>query len=144
MRIRCLFLLLLPLGSAALAHDIPPGLYAIEYRLEMPHLERYAVTNRVERCTDGERLPVISAKGAFASCTLEDRINEPSRLRYSLTCPGASTARAFAEYKPAPDGFTGRIFVKLGAKNMTLTEVQRGIRLGACPAPPATSEATSP
>jgi len=133
MRMRRILLPLTLLGTPALAHDIPPGLYAIEYRLEMPHLERYAVTNRVERCIDGERLPVISAKQAFTDCALEDRISEPARLRYSLICEGASTARAFAEYKPAPDGFTGRIFVKLGAKNMTLTEVQSGIRLGACP-----------
>ena len=119
-------------AAQTLAHDIRPGLYAIDYRIEMPHLERYAITNRAERCIEGERLPVISAKQGFEGCSLEDRISEAHRLRYSLICQGASTARAFAEYKPRPGGFAGRVFVKMGGKNMTLTEIQTGTWIGEC------------
>jgi len=117
----------------AMAEGIQPGLYAIKYRMEMPHLERYAITLRVERCTDGEQIPVISAKETFAACAVEDRVGEASALSYSLVCEGAATARAFAKYKLSSNGFKGRVFVKFGAKNMTLTEVQSGVRLGACP-----------
>lgn len=119
--------------GVAHAHDIRPGLYAIEYRLEMPHLERYGIATHVERCTDGTRLPIISTRNTFETCDLQDRINDHDRLRYSLVCEGTSTARAFAEYKPAPGGFTGRIFVKMGGKNMTMTEVQSGTWLRECP-----------
>jgi hypothetical protein len=53
-------------------------------------------------------------------------------LRYAIHCPGRDAARAEARYRPAPDGFRGRVAMVLGAKNMTMTEVQTGRRLGAC------------
>ena len=130
----CIALLVAPAPSWADTNKIRPGLYAIEYRLELPHLERFGVDTRVERCTEGESLPIFSAKNAFENCSLEDRVIEEKRLRYSLICEGVSTGRAFADYKLTLDGFSGRVLVKLGGKNMTLTEVQSGRWLSECPA----------
>jgi hypothetical protein len=41
-------------------------------------------------------------------------------------------AKARADYTLSADRFEGRIFIVLGAKNMTMTEVQAGRRVGAC------------
>ena len=47
-------------------------------------------------------------------------------------CEGRGAARAHAIYAVRPDGFSGRIAMVLGAKNMTMRELQVGHRLGAC------------
>lgn len=114
------------------AGEMVPGLYEITYHMEMPHLERYALPGSASICIRGVPFPVFSGNGAFDGCEVKDRRSDAEGLHYTLACKGASGARAFALYKPEAGGFRARILVKLGAKNMTLTEVQVGRRVANC------------
>ena len=113
---------------------LPGGLYAVGYRLELPHLERYAIPRSEIVCVeDAAPPPILSGNGAFENCRIEGLTRQGQSFRYELICPGRSGARAEADYTLTQDGFNGRIAVKLGAKNMTLAEIQAGRRLGPCP-----------
>ena len=46
-----------------------------------------------------------------------------------IMCEGRGAARAHAFYAVRPDGFSGRIAMVLGAKNMTMRELQVGHRV---------------
>jgi hypothetical protein len=55
-----------------------------------------------------------------------------ARLEYDIVCAGRDAPRAKAIYTLAPAELRGRISITMGAKNMTMTEVQIGHRLGNC------------
>jgi len=127
-------------AGAALAGDawLPDGGHEIVTRLELPHLERYAVDSAHRVCFAGgwasETIPtpVESANNPFASCAA-DHIQLGARtIEYDVTCPGRGSARAHASYHATDAGFVGRVEMVMGAKNMTMTEVVRARRLGAC------------
>ena len=117
------------------------GLYAIDFRLELPHLERYAVNRTATVCiapgnlTGATPLPVLSGNGAFDACSATNVARKERRLAYDIACAGRAAARASATYSLSParhDRFRGRIEIVLGAKNMTMTEVQNARRIGHC------------
>jgi hypothetical protein len=56
-------------------------------------------------------------------------------LRFDILCEGRGAAWASAVYRLMPDAFEGRIAMVMGGKNMTMTEVQSGRRIGACDPP---------
>lgn len=127
--------------STAIAAEPPVlqmGLYEIEYRLELPHLERYAVSTSQTVCvapislSKNTLLPVLTGNNAFDGCATENMKTKGNNLNYSITCNGRASARATASYDLRPDSFHGRVAMVLGAKNMTMTEVQNGRRLGDC------------
>jgi hypothetical protein len=53
-------------------------------------------------------------------------------LSFDILCDGRGAARARAVYTLMPRGFEGRIAMVMGGKNMTMTEVQAGHRVGSC------------
>jgi hypothetical protein len=53
-------------------------------------------------------------------------------LEYDIVCLERGAARGHAVYELSTDAFTGRIAMVMGAKNMTMTEVQRARRIGEC------------
>ena len=115
------------------------GLYEITSRLELPHLERWAIDQTVSICLpNGTRmrsdspLPVLAANNAFAGCLAENVQRSGTSLEYDIVCSGRGASRAKAIYTLAPGEFRGRISMTMGAKNMTMTEVQIGHRLGGC------------
>jgi hypothetical protein len=61
-------------------------------------------------------------------------------LTFDLVCEGHNQAIASAKYTLAAQRFDGAIAMKMGGKNMTMTERQSGHRVGACKAaePPRT------
>jgi hypothetical protein len=73
-------------------------------------------------------LPVLSGTNAFAKCSA--RNNGPS-LEYDIACAGRDAPRAKAIYTLTAGHFRGRIAMVMGAKNMTMTEVQTVRRVGA-------------
>ena len=77
-------------------------------------------------------LPILSSNMPFGACTTKGWQQRGNRLDYDIVCPGRGAAKAHATYVLSGDGFTARIFMTLGAKNMTMTEVQSGRRLGSC------------
>lgn len=130
-----------PQAAAPLGDVLQAGLYVIDFRLELPHLERYAVDRTATVCiapgtlTGAAPLPVLSGNGAFAACSTANVARNARRLAYDIACTGRAAARATATYALSPsrqDRFRSRIEIVLGAKNMTMTEVQRARRVGRC------------
>jgi hypothetical protein len=116
----------------------PSGSYELTARLELPHLERWGVDKTAIICLSNSRgpdeipVPVVSANNPFAKCSATNLVADGSKLEYDIVCPERGAARGHAVYELSSNAFTGRIAMVMGAKNMTMTEVQRGRRIGEC------------
>jgi hypothetical protein len=126
-------------AAAARADDVlRAGSYEVTYRLELPHVESWAIDKTRTICVAdrGEArvapLPVLSGNNPLATCPAQNIRREGGMLLFDIVCPGRNAARAHAAYALAADGFKGRIAMVMGAKNMTMTEVQVGHRIGGC------------
>jgi hypothetical protein len=116
----------------------PPGLYEVTARLELPHLERWAIDHTTTICLpttprDSEiPIPVVSANNPFAHCAAANFIGDGNTLQYDIVCPGRGAAKGHAVYSVSDDAFRGRVAMVMGAKNMTMTEVQSARRISDC------------
>ena len=126
-------------GGAIRADEapLPGGLYEITSRLELPHVERWAIDKKTQVCLAPAArgaipLPVLSENNPFRHCAATALVFENGRLEYDIACPGRGAARAHAAYEITEGRFAGRIAMVLGAKNMTMTEVQEAVRMGDC------------
>src|SRR6202022_1259613 len=114
------------------------GLYEVTSRLELPHLERWAIDKKTRIClfsheeNDAIPLPVLSGNNPFAKCSAANLTTDNGTFQYDIVCPGRDAAKAHAIYELGPDKFTGRIAMVMGAKNMRMTEVQHAKRVGGC------------
>jgi Protein of unknown function (DUF3617) len=112
------------------------GSYEVEVRLELPHLEEWAVTKLATVCiTDDEAsrgLVVLSDNNPLATCPISNVRQDGEILSFDIRCEGRNAARASATFSLAPQQFRGRIAMVMGGKNMTMTETQVGRRIGAC------------
>ena len=121
--------------------SLPAGSYAITTRLELPHLERWAIDKTTTICLSGHAagrqipIPVLSENNPYAACAAANLVIDHGRLDYDVLCPGRDAAKAHATYVLATDHFAGRVTMVLGGKNMTMTEVQRARRVGDCSSP---------
>src|SRR3954462_4587205 len=128
------------LSGAAHAGEalLDDGSYTITYRLELPHLERWALEKTITVCVSGADrtgtipLPVMSDNNPFRGCPATNVRWEPAALTYDIVCEGRDAARAHARYALASQAFSGRVAMVMGGKNMTMTEVQAGRRSGGC------------
>jgi hypothetical protein len=125
---------------------LPAGSYAITTRLELPHLERWAIDKTTTICLSGHAaggqipIPVLSHNNPYAACTAANLAIDHGKLDYDVLCPGRGSAKAHATYLLGADHFAGRVAMVLGGKNMTMVEVQRAQRVGDCsPARPDTA-----
>jgi hypothetical protein len=126
-------------GPPALADGGPAaGLYRVEVAVEMPNVLRPMPFSVVERCiagdaTEGGSFLQIVSNPSIAACPLARRSLDRGRLSLEVVCAKLNTGRASARYELAEASYTGRIEVTMGGKNMTMTEIQRAVRLGDCP-----------
>src|SRR5271165_4433020 len=76
------------------------GSYEVTARLELPHLERWAVDKIAVICIPSARgggeipIPVLSANNPFAKCTAANLMIEGATLQYDIVCPGRGAAKA--------------------------------------------------
>jgi hypothetical protein len=114
------------------------GSYEITARLELPHLERWGVDKTTVICLpplqndDKLLIPIVSANNPFTKCSVANLMTQTPKLEYDIVCPGRGAAKGHATYLVSDDTFAGRVAMVLGAKNMTMTEVQQGRRIGNC------------
>jgi hypothetical protein len=114
------------------------GSYEITARLELPHLERWGVDKTTVICLppslndDELPIPIVSANNPFTKCSVANLMTRAPKLEYDIVCPGRGAAKGHAIYLLSDDAFSGRVAMVLGAKNMTMTEVQQGRRIGNC------------
>ena len=125
-------------GAMAGGRPLEAGAYVIRHRLELPHVERWAVEKTDTACLAGlpvagrAHLPILSGNMPFKGCTIRALRSTTKVLEYDIVCPGRGAAKAHAVYTLSHGGFAARIFMIMGAKNMTMTEVQQGRRVGTC------------
>jgi len=120
---------------------LPRGSYQITTRLELPHVERWAIDKTTTICLSGRAatrqipIPILSANNPYAACAAANVVIDNGQLEYDVVCPGRDAAKAHASYSLQSDDFAGRVAMVLGGKNMTMTEVQHGRRIGECESP---------
>lgn len=134
-------------GSAALAMSpvaadeavvLSAGAYSVDVRLELPHVELSGVGNTRTICVPSTDRPanqgmvVLSENNPLAHCPSSNVHQDGDTLTFDIVCPGGNAAIASAKYVLRKDGFDGRIEMKMGGKNMTMTETQTGHRTGGC------------
>ena len=127
-----------PAAAGAEPPSLPSGSYEIVTRLELPHVERWAIDRTTTICLPGSSgsgripVPVLSTNNPFQKCSAANVTTDEAILQYDIVCPGRGAARAHAIYALAADTFSGRVMMVMGAKNMTMTEVQHARRVGDC------------
>ena len=123
-----------------------PGAYEVEVRLELPNVLSWSPQRVSTIClpagAKAAPFPVLSANNPLADCAVSDIRREGARLTFNLACSGRGAAVAWATYSLQPEAFHGRIAMVMGGKNMTMTEVQAGRRVGDCDASGAPSVET--
>lgn len=126
------------LGPQARADDaiLPaPGEYEVQMRLELPHIEDMVVSKTASICvteTGTHGLVVLSDNNPLSRCPASNIRQEGDTLTFDLVCEGHNQAIAWAKFRIGPDRFTGAFDMKMGGKNMTMSERQSGRRIGAC------------
>jgi hypothetical protein len=83
--------------------------------------------------TPGSEAPhARHANNPFAKCSATNLVADGSKLEYDIVCRERGSARGHAVYELSSNAFIGRIAMVIGAKNMTMTEVQHAHRIGEC------------
>lgn len=140
---RTLFLMVLLAETAvALAGEntgLQPGEYEVQMRLELPHVEGMGVQRTEKLCITGggtHGIVVLSENNPLARCPASNIKESGGQLTFDLICEGHNQAVAWARFQLGPDRFAGAFDMKMGGKNMTMTERQTGRRIGTCPDSP--------
>jgi Protein of unknown function (DUF3617) len=129
-----------PVQSEALLED---GAYEVRVHLELPNVLSWSATRSTTTiCLPYENenrapFPVLSRNNPLATCPARNLQQDGATLRFDILCEGRGAAWASAVYELMPAAFEGRIAMVMGGKNMTMTEVQSGRRVGGCDAPGA-------
>jgi hypothetical protein len=126
--------LLLAAGHAQAAM-LEPGAYRVTYRLEVPHVERYARDAETTICASRDMPPgVLSGNNPLAHCPINHVVLAEDGFNFEIHCPGRlnDSARASASYRWNQGRLEGRIQMVMGGKNMTFVEVQSWRRIGGC------------
>jgi len=123
------------LGAKAAA--LEPGEYEVRVRLELPHLENTAATKLARICVNGgyssaPGLVVLSDNNPLTRCPASNIRENGGILSFDIVCPGVNAALGSAKFTIHAQGFEGAIAMKMGGKNMTMTERQSGRRVGNC------------
>jgi Protein of unknown function (DUF3617) len=114
------------------------GSYEVKVRLELPNVINWAADKTTTICvpnadgTGDAPLPVLSDNNPLAKCPARNVRRNGATLTFDIACDGRDGARARAVYTLMPRRFEGRIAMVMGGKNMTMTEVQVGHRVGGC------------
>ncbi len=126
------------IASAAAA--LEPGEYEVSVRLELPHVEDLGTAKSTHICvtaggSDTHGLKVLSDNNPLGRCAASGIREDSGTLLFDIICPGQNAAIGSARYAIREQDFDGAIDMKMGGKNMTMTERQRGRRTGACKPP---------
>lgn len=136
-RIVSVFLLILFPGFAVAETSalLQPGAYEVRMKLELPHVEDMGVQKTSTVCiTEGgtHGIVVLSENNPLVRCPASNIKLAGDELSFDLICEGHNQAVAWAKFQLWPDRFVGAFEMKMGGKNMTMTERQTGHRVGGC------------
>jgi hypothetical protein len=128
----------LPAPAANLA--VPAGEYDLTAQTVLPHLEealRYANT-RARQClreADATDVFPLLRHPAFAGCKLVPDAPASDGLHFSLHCANPEAARGLAVFAVRGSALSAVLELKMGGKNMTVSQRLSGPRVGPCLAP---------
>lgn len=117
---------------------LEPGAYQVHVRIELPNLADNTAVKVSEICihrvdpAGNPGLVVLSENNPLANCPHSNLQLRGNELSFRIRCPGGNAAYASARFTIGQAKFTGRIDMNMGGKNMTMTEVQAGRRVGEC------------
>lgn len=124
-------------GSAAASPvPLPAGEYELTAQTVLPHLEealRYATT-QTRRCLtqpDATTLFPLLQHEAFAGCRLVP-VADTEPMQFLLQCKNPEAATGSATVELGPNYVSAVVQLKMGGKNMTLSQRIYGPRLGPC------------
>jgi hypothetical protein len=109
--ILCLMPIVSPDPTYADRWLLEDGSYEVAFRLELPHLERWAVEKKITVCVSESKgvmtalAPILSDNNPFAGCSARDVYQDEGSLTFEIICSGRDAAKAQATYTLAPDGF---------------------------------------
>ena len=117
---------------------LKPGFYEVTVTLEMPNVVTGIGPGTVHRCVTTADLLTGNAFGVLGenpirSCPIADYSISANRALYRIACPGPNAPSAVGAFDLASSSYRGVITMNMGGKNMTMSERQRGRRIGACP-----------
>ncbi len=124
-------------GTAAAAPPLVPGLYQVEVRIALPNVQDAAAPFVLMRCLgsadleSGQAFFVLS-DNPLKRCDLLDYEAAADLVTYRIVCPGPNRGSARAAFRIADTAFRGSIAMNMGGKNMTMSEIQLGRRIGEC------------
>ena len=124
-------------SSLASTVSVEPGLYELTAQTMLPHLEenlRYATT-RTRQCLgtqEASALFPLLRHEAFTGCSLVGESSSDDETHFSLRCNNPQAATGAAHFALQPGRFQAVLYVKMGGKNMTLSQRLDAPRLGAC------------
>ena len=122
---------------AATPVAIPPGEYDLTTQTVLPHLEealRYATT-RARQCLrqpDASALFPLLRHPAFAGCSLVPAAQAGEGLQFILRCANPEAASGSAVFVADAGQLSAVLEVKMGGKNMTLSQRLTAPRVGPC------------
>lgn len=124
--------------AAAAPVAVPPGEYELTTQTVLPHLEealRYATTRTRDclRAPDATAFFPLLAHPAFAGCRLVPGEMAADGLHFTLRCANPEAASGFAAVALGDGQLSAVLEVKMGGKNMTLSQRRAGRRIGPCP-----------
>lgn len=124
-------------GNAATPVVVSPAEYDLTIQTVLPHLEealRYATT-RTRQCLPGPDttsiFPLLRHQ-AFSGCSLVPSAEVNDGLRFTLQCTNPEAASGSAGFEVGPSFVSAVLELKMGGKNMTLSQRLYGPRVGPC------------
>lgn len=131
--------LMSPLLASSVSAQVPitPGEYDVTAETVLPHLEealRYATTHTREcLCEpDATRLFPLLLQPAFAGCHLAPAASVGDKLHFVLRCVNPEAATGSAVFIVSHYKLSAILELKMGGKNMTLSQKLTGTRVGSC------------
>jgi hypothetical protein len=121
---------------------VPPGEYDLTAQTVLPHLEealRYATTRARQCLRDSDATGVfpLLLHPAFTGCNLVADAQASDGLHFSLHCTNPEAASGSAAFAVDGGYLSAVLELKMGGKNMTLSQRLNGRRVGPCQEPDA-------
>lgn len=125
-------------ASAETAVAVPPGSYELSIETVLPHLEealRYATEHKRQCLHEPDATSVfpLLKHQAFTGCKLDPAAQGSDGLHFALQCANPEAASGSAAFQVDAGAVAGVLDIKMGAKNMTVSQRVYGRRVGACP-----------
>lgn len=126
-----------PLGNAATSVVVSPGEYDLTTQTVLPHLEEAlrSATTPTRQCLrepDATSIFPILQHPAFSGCNLVPSTKAYDGLCFTLQCTNPEAASGSAVFEVGASYVSAVLELKMGGKNMTLSQRLYGPRVGPC------------